>query len=221
MKIIDIKQRRKHVCGILFDDEISLNELGAETDAAGWLALDSELCEINNLKIGTELSETQLIDYIHKSHIKRAKSRAMWYLSRSTMCKKALFNKLKKAFPDYAATAAVERMTELRVIDDNDYAVRKLQKIVDDKKVSIRFAKQLLISEGVDSDIADFAAEQIEYNPQNTLLMLIEKKYKNQITDPVGIKKTIAALMRKGYCFGEIKDALMYFDKQTEYTEEF
>ena len=71
-------------------------------------------------------------------------------------------------------------MTELGVIDDNDYAVRKLQKIVDDKKVSIRFAKQLLISEGVDSDIADFAAEQIEYNPQNTLLMLIEKKYKNQ-----------------------------------------
>ena len=80
MKILEIKPRRKHVCGILFDCEVNPELWGAESDAAGWLALDIELCEIKHLKVGTVLSDDELAALVEESHIKRAKSRALWYL---------------------------------------------------------------------------------------------------------------------------------------------
>ena len=129
MKIVEIKLRRKSVCGLLFDVEVDPVLWGADPDAAGWLSLDAELCEIKHLKIGTELSDEELAALIEESHIKRAKSRAMWYVSQSDYCKKGLVKKLLNSFPEYAAIAAVDRLEELGLINDSSYALRRLQRI--------------------------------------------------------------------------------------------
>ena len=83
MKIIEIKPRRKALSGIRFDCEIIPSEYGAIEDAAGLLALDSEL-----------------IALVCESHTKRAKSRAMWYLSRGDCSRKTLVDKLRRSFPE-------------------------------------------------------------------------------------------------------------------------
>ena len=46
----------------------------------------------------------------------------MWYLSRSSYPKAGLIKKLCASFPDYAAEAAADRMEELGLINDRDYA---------------------------------------------------------------------------------------------------
>ena len=179
MKIVEIRPRRKSVSGIVFDCEIDPKEFGADPDAAGFLSLDSELCEIKRLKAGMELTDAELLELVRESHTKRAKSRALWYLSRGDCSRQTLFQKLNRSFPDYASESACNRMEELGFINDEAYAKRRLQRIIDEKKVSVRMAKQLLKQEGIDSDLIDDAAEEVEYDPVETAVLLIERKYKN------------------------------------------
>ena len=217
MKIIEIRPRRKFLSGIVFDCEIDPKEFGADSDAANLLSLDSELCEIKHLKAGMELTDADLLELVKESHIKRAKSRAMWYLSRGDLAKKTLFDKLRRSFPEYACTIACDRAEELGYINDESYAKRRLQRIIDEKKVSVRMAKQLLRQEGIDPDLVDDAAEEVEYDPIETIVLLIERKYKNKIGEKEQKDKVIAALMRKGYGFSEIKEALSHFDPENDF----
>lgn len=220
MKIVEIKPRRKHVCGILFDTEVDPKLWGAEADAAGWLALDSELCEMKHLSVGTELSDDDLVSLIEQSHIKRANSRALWYLSQSDHPKKGLIKKLLVSFPEYAAVNAADRMEELGLIDDLRYAERRLQRILEDKKVSLKMAKQLLCAEGVDRETVDIAADSVEYSAEDSLDYIIEHKYKNKLSAQKDVDKMMSALLRKGYSYSEIRSALQRIDTEIVYTEE-
>ena len=64
MKIVEIRPRRKFVSGIVFDCDIDPKEYGADVDAAGYLSLDSELCEIKHLKSGMTLSDRELTELV-------------------------------------------------------------------------------------------------------------------------------------------------------------
>lgn len=220
MKIVEIRPRRKFLVGLVFDCDIDPKEYGADTDAAGFLSIDSELCEMKRLKAGMTLSDAELVALVRESHIKRAKSRAMWYLSRGDMAKKTLFDKLRRSFPDYACKTACDRAEELGYINDEAYAKRRLQRIIDEKKVSVRMAKQLLRQEGIDPDLVDDAAESAEYDPIEAIVGLIERKYKQNLSDKAKTQKVIAALMRKGYGFSEIKEALSQFDTENDFYSE-
>ncbi len=217
MKIIEIRPRRKFVSGIVFDSEIDPKEFGADPDAAGYLSLDSELCEMKHLKAGVELNDAQLLELVRESHTKRAKSRALWYLSRGDCSRHTLFDKLKRSFPEYACEAACDRMEELQFLNDEAYAKRRLQRIIDEKKVSVKMAKQLLKLEGIDGDLIDDAANEADYDPVGAIVTLIERKYKNKLGDKAQTDKVIAALMRKGYSFSEIKDALSRFNPENDF----
>lgn len=221
MKIVEIRPRRKFLSGIVFDCDIDPKEYGADVDAAGLLTLDSELCEIKHLKSDVTLSEEQLAELVRESHTKRAKSRAMWYLSRGDCSRKTLCDKLKRAFPEYACEAAADRMEELGFINDAAYAERRLQRIIDEKKVSVKMAKQLLRLEGIDRELIDDAAEKAEYDPVGSIVELIEKKYKNKLGDKAANDKVIAALMRKGHSYSDIREALARFDAPADLCEEF
>lgn len=220
MKILEIKLRRKSVCGILFDEEVNPSLWGADSDAAGWLSLDAELCEMKRLKVGTCLSDEELSSLIEESHIKRAKSRAMWYLSQSDHPKKALIKKLSASFPQYAAVAAADRCEELGIINDASYAERRLQRILNEKKVSLKMAKQLLLAEGLDRELIDIAAESAEYDPTDALCSIIERKYKGKLNCKKDVDRMMAALLRKGYSYGEIKDALRENEIEITFNEE-
>ena len=220
MKIVEIKLRRKSVCGILFDVEVDPVLWGADPDAAGWLSLDAELCEMKHLKVGTVLSDEELVSLIEESHIKRAKSRAMWYVSQSDHSKKGLIKKLSAAFPDYAAIAAAERLEELGLINDQAFAERRLQRILEDKKVSLKMAKQMLVAEGLDRETVDLVAEGIEYSQNDALCELIERKYKDKLNTKKDADKMMSALLRKGYSYSDIKDALSVLEIEIKFTEE-
>lgn len=207
MKIVEIKPRRKSISGIIFDCEIDPKDYGAESDPVGLLALDSELCELKGLKPGLALDDNLLQALVEESSIKRAKSRAMWCISRQDMPKEKLRRKLLEHFPAYAAEAAVERAVELGFINDLEYAKRRLQLIINTRKVSLKSAARLLLEEGVSRQDVEIASEEAEYDPLNAILTLIERKYKLKLQAENGREKVMAALQRKGYSYGEIRTA--------------
>ncbi|MBO7217116.1 MAG: hypothetical protein J6V50_00275, partial [Clostridia bacterium] len=73
MKVTALKQQRKAITAVTFED-------GSE------LLLDSELIIIENIKIGSEIENIENLKYL--SDFKRAKSRALWYLSRGDLSEK-------------------------------------------------------------------------------------------------------------------------------------
>ncbi|MBQ1183099.1 MAG: RecX family transcriptional regulator [Clostridia bacterium] len=223
MKILEIRPRRKQLSGIIFDCEINPKEWGADPDAAGYLSLDSELCEIKGLKAGMSLTDEQLEDLICESHTKRAISRAMWYLSRSDCSRATLIEKLSKAFPEYASETAADRMEELGFLNDEKYARHKFERILAERKVSVGVAKQMLRLEGIDRELIDIIAEEIDVDPIEPIVELIEKKYKHKLGGYEQNKKVIAALMRKGHKYPDIKEALARFDVENDeyYSEDY
>ena len=223
MKILEIRPRRKQLSGIIFDCEINPKEWGADPDAAGYLSLDSELCEIKGLKAGMSLTDEQLEDLICESHTKRAISRAMWYLSRSDCSRATLIEKLSKAFPEYASETAADRMEELGFLNDEKYARHKFERILAERKVSVGVAKQMLRLEGIDRELIDIIAEEIDVDPIEPILELIEKKSKHKLGGYEQNKKVIAALMRKGHKYPDIKEALARFDVENDeyYSEDY
>lgn len=207
MRIVEIKPRRKRLCGILLDCEIDPKEYGAEIDPVGLLALDTELCEFKGLKAGCEIDDEQLLELVRESNIKRAKSRAMWYISRQDMPSKKLLRKLAEHFPDYAAEAATDRAVELGLVNDFEYAKRRLQLELDVKKVSLKVASAKLLADGVDREAVEAALEEVEYDPTDSILSLIERKYSNKLNAENGKEKVTASLMRKGYSYSQINAA--------------
>ena len=207
MRIVEIKPRRKRLCGIVFDCEIDPKEYGAEIDPVGLLALDIELCELKGLKAGCEIDDEQLLELVRESNIKRAKSRAMWYISRQDMPSKKLLRKLAEHFPDYAAEAATDRAVELGLVNDFEYAKRRLQLELDVKKVSLKVASAKLLADGVDREAVEAALEEVEYDPTDSILSLIERKYSNKLNAENGKEKVVASLVRKGYSYSQINAA--------------
>ena len=210
MKIIALKPRRKSLTGVEFDQPVEPELFLAETDAAGLIALDSELCEMKRLSAGMELTDEELESLVSQSHIKRAKSRAMWYLSRSSYPKAGLIKKLCASFPDYAAEAAADRMEELGLINDRDYAGRRLERLMADKGMSLKMALYTLSTEGIDRELLSALKEEkeYEYDPVRAVTEIYERRFKNKLRSQKDVDRMMEAFVRKGFSAQTVKRAL-------------
>lgn len=81
------------------------------------------------------------------------------------------------------------------------------------KNSSLMGTKMKLLSLGIDKDIVDNVLLNFDESQEDTIRDIIEKKYASKL---VTSEKVVAALMRKGFKYGEIKRVLEQFDIQTE-----
>lgn len=205
MKIIALQNRRKCLTALKLEN-------GEE------LLLDTEIVIMRDLKPGVFIDDPDAL--LYESDFKRAKSRALWYLSRGDLSEKGLTEKLKNAgFTKGAAEAAVERMTELGLIDDGKYARRLLESLTlsgaSEKEIYFK-----LINKGIPSDIAKEILSEDETEESDKIKRLLETKYQSRLTTEEGVQKVIASLARKGFSFSDIKDALRAYNEEINCEED-
>lgn len=197
MKIIAVENRRKKLSAIRLED-------------ASELLIDTEIVIEKGLKPGVCVDDPAAL--LYDSDLKRAKSRAMWYLSRSDLSEKALTDKLKIAgFGEKAVSEAVSRMVELGLINDEKYAKRLTETL----NLSGHSEKEIyfkLLTKGIKSELAKEALEETEFDEASKIKKLLETKYQNKMNAEGGAEKVIAALARKGYSFSDIKDAIKAYN---------
>jgi regulatory protein len=195
---------------LFFLEEIGMSSktsstLATFTSASGILSLGIiSILESATIK-GTSLVATDF---------KRAKSRALWYLSRGDLSEKGLAEKLKTAgFGEKAAQATVERMAELGLIDDEKYARRLLESLTmsgaSEKEIYFK-----LKNKGISSDIAKEVLSESETDESEKIKGLLYTKYQNKLETQEGVQKVIASLARKGFSFSDIKDALRAYNEE-------
>lgn len=205
MKIVSLKDRRKSLTAVTLED-------GRE------LLLDSETVVINNLAPGVHLDDPDAL--VYESDLKRAKSRALWYLSRSDLSEKKLKEKLTQGgFKPKACEAAVLRMKELGLINDERLAER-LYEYLSSTGASKKEIIYKLQNKGIPYQTVKYLAEEDCSDESEKIKNLIETKYASKLATKDGAKKVFAALLRKGYSYSDVRSALnAYLDEQIE--EEF
>ena len=194
MTITAIEPRRRQMCALFIDGEYVMN-------------LDAQTLIENRFDVGREIDDDELGEIIEKSNERRAKDKALWLISYRSHSKKELFDKLRRDFDEDSAQKAVDRMQELGLINDGEFAKAYARKLVYGKKLSLRAAELELRRKGIDNITAEQALSELEYDAQTQIIEFISKKYRN-IEDEKVRRRAVAALQRKGYGWDDIKQAI-------------
>lgn len=204
MKITAISREKKHLSRLTLENGESI-------------VLDSDVCIARCLHEGDLLTEDAIKELTDESDYVRAKSRALWLLDRYTYTERRLFEKLKQAgFGEKAASKAVARLKELGVINDNNLA-RQYAEDLSRRGISKRAAFSKLLQKGFDKNTVTSALETTEFDEQNQLNTIIERKYAAKLAAGE-TEKVYAALVRKGFSYRDVREALKKYSEQLEFT---
>lgn len=201
MQITDIKKDKLHLMRIALSDG---NEI----------LVDKDVCYEKCLKKGCEIEDIDAL--VFESDYRRAKSRAVWYLDRSDHAEKALYDKLVRAgFRKEACAKVIARYVEVGLLDDERYAKNYAERLMG-ANVSKREAVSKMLQKGIPYDLAKSVLEETDSDEQTQIKNLLEKKYSTKLTAEKGAEKVFAALVRKGFSYSAVKEALKSYIEEFE-----
>lgn len=169
----------------------------------------SEYCE------NMEIDEEELAELEKAVSSRRAFNKAVDLLSRRDHAKGELLVKLRqKGFAD-GAEQALEKLEGYGYIDDRRFALNYANELIRLKGFGKRRIVQELFKKGVERDVIDEVVSELEFDSES-LVSIIERKYSRYLGDEKGVRRTINSLVRMGYGFSEIKEALAEVQQSLE-----
>ncbi len=207
MRLLRVSVRRKHLNALFFEP---MPEVDGELSKEGGLLVDRDAFDEWGHGEGEEITPEQVEALVAQSRHRRAYSKALWLLSARDYTAKGMRDKLLRDFGEEATCAAVERLCESGLIDDERYAEYYAERLMADRNISRRQAYVKLIQKGVPRDIAEQAIDGVEVSSVDQLDRLIAAKYASKLSDsdPDKIRKTVDALVRRGFGYSEVRDAI-------------
>ncbi len=164
---------------------------------------------------GKEVDIDELEEIREDVNLRRAYNYAVSLLARRDHSEKELKDKLSLKGYKKGAEEAIEKLKASGYVSDERFArlyARELQTL---KKYGKRRIEQELYRKGIDRDIIREILDETEFD-EDELVSLIKRKYGRYLGDENGIKKTVNGLLRLGYSYGEIRDALKRIGENTE-----
>lgn len=198
MEITAIEPRRKRLSQLYLDGEAAVKVDTETLLKAGW-------------KPGMEISDEDLHQLLQESEARRAKEKALYLLEYRSHSKKELADKISRTTSREAAEAAVDKMEELGLVNDEDYGRQMAEYLLQKKGYGLRRARQELLQKGIDRELIEELLEELASDPEEKLREIVERKYQNQLDDEKGYRRTVAALQRLGYGWEDIKTVLAEF----------
>lgn len=198
MELTAAEPRRKHLTQLYIDGEEAVK-------------IDTDTFESSGLKPGDSLTDEELHALIQSSDAHRAKEKALYLLGHRAHSKKELTEKIARTTQNReAARAAADRMEELGLLDDEDYARRYAQELFTRKRWGPLRVKQALREKGIDPElIADLLQEHGgEDAALENMRALLEKKYPAWAEDEKERRRAFSALQRLGYPYADIRRAM-------------
>ena len=165
------------------------------------------------LKDGQEISEEDYAALEETVNIRRAYNCAVSLLSRRDHSKKELLRKLREKGYTDGAEAAIEKLEESGYIDDERFCRMYASELVRLKGYGKRRVEQELSFKGVDRDIIRSVLDEILFDTDK-LSVIIKRKYLSKMSDEKGRRKAFDALVRLGYTYSEIREAIKNIDEE-------
>lgn len=173
---------------------------------------------LTKLSVGNTLSVQELEQLRRDDQLLSAKAAAMDILARAAQSGGMLLEKLCRYYDEDAAQAAVERMTELGLVDDEDYAARLAADCMGFRGYSLVRTRQALLQKKLPRPVVDQTLERYQDQDESgPIIDLILKKYRNKIFDRDDLRRTVAALQRRGFAYDDIRSALRRIEEEELY----
>lgn len=178
-----------------------------ETELA---VIDEELWESSPLRGGDEITADEIMKLQEQSDIRRAKNKALDYLSRRSYGEKELLHKLTLYVGEQAAQAAVERMKELNLIDDEAFARMCAERLRNVKHMAPKAITLELRRKGIERTLADCVAQEMreQDDSREHIARLLRGKYAGAVLTEKGMRRAVNGLLRLGYEYYDIKAVL-------------
>ena len=171
------------------------------------MTVDSDFYLLASLADGKEITEDELLALEEEVNVRRAFNKASELLSRRDHSGKELLFKLRQKGYSAGAEAAIEKLRSYGYVDDSRFAFSYAEELRRLKHYGKRRIEQELLKKGVDRCVVSEVVSSLEFD-ENELADLITRKYIRNLDTDKGVQKTINALVRAGYGYSEIKDAL-------------
>lgn len=196
MRITDIKQqvKRKTRYSIYVDDKYSFSLSETELMKSG-------------IRIGRDYNAEELEELQQTAVLDKAFMRSLDYLARRPRSEWEVRDYLKrKEYDPPTIDTILNKLSDYDYIDDAKFAQAWITNRRLLKPTSLRRLRQELIQKHVSKEVIEAALTEDEGDETASLKEVIEKKRsQSRYQDP---QKLIAYLLRQGYNYGDIKDAL-------------
>lgn len=193
MKITALKEKRKGLTQVFIDGEYAMT-------------LDSMVLLENHVKENLEISDEELYKIVKKSKERRANEKALTLLEYRSHSKKELTDKISRTMDREDAKKAAEKMAEIGLVNDRDYAERYAKELFERKKFGKNRVKQELKLKGIDGEIIEEVLALYEdFDTKEQIESILNSKYSNYLTDEKVKRRAVAALQRRGFTFSDIR----------------
>lgn len=197
--VTSVKKLKRNLYKVGFNEELMLN-------------MSDETLASNNIKTGKIIDKTAFDEMIRTDGIKRAKSRGLEILSRSSKSRHQVLSTLKReGFTEEAIEASLDFLKQYSFIDDKKLAKNIAVTKVPARKWSKRQLDSALRQKGIDKKDIEMAVENIDDDTElENAVYLAEKKYRSlsSKSEEEKKKKIIQSLSYKGFSYDTIKKAL-------------
>ena len=170
--------------------------------------LNIEIINKFNLKAGIDLPLSAWEQVKEESDFRRARERALYLLDYKDYSYVDMFKKLRQNYNEVLCYRVMQKLVDLGVINDRRYAQGLARHYMEVKLFGRRRAFQEMRLKGLTKEVIDLALEEYEQGTGERLRRLIEKKHLRYMTDEKGINRAKNSLIRYGYDYGDIKEAL-------------
>ncbi|MDE5996104.1 MAG: recombination regulator RecX, partial [Eubacterium sp.] len=166
------------------------------------------------IKDGTDITDEEWNTLVGKINYRKAFNKCADFLSRRDHSVKELREKLLRTVDEASADKAIERFEELGYLDDEKFAKNYAEHLFKNKNYSNNHVKQKLYKKGISRDIVAGIIEDSEIDSVENIVTIINKKYYSKLNAENGKEKVVAALMRKGFSYGDIKSAFYRIENE-------
>ncbi len=195
MLVTAVEPRRKSLSALYIDGEFAMK-------------LDTMTLMENHIKPGVELTDEQLHSLIQKSDARRAKERALYLITYRDHSKKELTDKIRRTCSADAAEQAAQKMEELGLVNDEEFARKYAQELLHKKHMAPRAIQYKLREKGITAETISIILEELEYDACEEIQAVLNKKYYGYSDDEKIKKRAFAALQRLGWSWNDIKYAM-------------
>ena len=159
------------------------------------------------LEVGRELTEDFLKTELYPLLIRRSRERLLYLLKQRDYTEAELRRKFREGFyPEEIAELALDYGRSLRYVDDRRVAETYIRTRSGEK--SARYIKTALRNRGVDKElIEEFLEAEAPDESVQICRELKKRRYSTEL-DNKAEQRIYAALLRKGYTYGAIRDAI-------------
>lgn len=172
-------------------------------------SVDEETFVLHHLKVGQRYTEEQYQELRQDTQYRKAKEKAFLLLSHHSWTRRMLQERLERDFAPDCVQEVLDRVEELGLVNDADYALRCARDLVYIKHYALARVRQELAHRGIGrNEIEDALVEFEERDESEAIREILQKKYAEALRQEKGRRRAFSALQRLGYDVGDIRSEI-------------